>query len=67
MSVSVSVGPNEGVTGVHHYRVTVNLYWYGSGGSTIIGSSRHRVDFYKGVMGTQHWVDSAWCASLSPS
>jgi len=68
MSASITIPPNEGVTGVHHYQVIVKMLWYGKDDQTVVGSSRHRVDFYRGVMNTgEHWVDTEWCASLSPS
>lgn len=68
MSTSITLDPNEGVTGIHQFRVFVKMYWYGQNGSTVNGWSKHRVDFYKGVMNTgEHWVDDSYCAGLSPS
>ncbi|HEY5519587.1 MAG TPA: hypothetical protein VIK08_02935 [Candidatus Limnocylindrales bacterium] len=46
----------------------VQMDWFGKNGKTVVGTSRHRVDFYRGVMNTgQRWVDDNWCAGLSPS
>jgi hypothetical protein len=68
MSTPITFPPNDGITGVHHYRVTVKMVWFAKDGETVSGTSRHRVDFYKGVENTgQHWVDNEWCASVSPS
>ena len=68
MSTAIIVPPNEGVTGVHHYRVVVKMVWFGKDGQSVIGWSSHRVDFYRGAMNTgQRWVDNGWCAGLSPS
>jgi len=65
---SITLDPNEGATGVHRYRVIVQMDWFGKNGKTVVGTSRHRVDFYRGVMNTgQRWVDDNWCAGLSPS
>jgi hypothetical protein len=66
MSTDITVPANEGATGIHQYRVVVKMRWYGAAG--VIGSSRHRADFYRGVMNTgQKWTTDGYCAGLSPS
>lgn len=68
MSASILVPPNEGATGVHHYRVVVKMFWFGKDDQTVVGTSRHRVDFYRGVMNTgERWTDDGSCGGLSPS
>ena len=68
MTAPITLDPNEGATGVHRYRVDVQMEWFAKNGQTVVGKSLHRVDFYRGVMNTgQHWVDDGWCAGLSPS
>lgn len=68
MTAPISLPSNEGATGVHHFRVIVSMFWYRKDDETIQGSSRHRVDFYRGVMNTgERWTDDGSCGGLSPS
>ena len=68
MRAPISVPANDGVTGVHQYRAIVKMFWYATNGQTVIGSSRHRDDYYKGVMNnSRSWIQNGYCASFSPS
>jgi hypothetical protein len=45
MTAPITLDPNEGATGVHRYRVDVQMEWFGKNGQTVVGKSLHRVDF----------------------
>jgi hypothetical protein len=67
MTAPISLPSNEGANGEHFYRVIVKMIWYHAD-SSVMGTARHRVDFYRGVMNTgEHWTDDGSCGGLSPS
>lgn len=67
MTAPISLPANEGATGEHFYRVIVKMFWYHAD-SSVMGTARNRVDFYRGVMNTgEHWTDNGSCGGLSPS
>lgn len=65
MSAAITLPPNEGITGEHEFRVVVKMVWLGKDDQTVVGSSRHRVDFYRVVTTAGgHSTTQASCGAL---
>ena len=64
MTAPISVPSNEGTTGEHFFRVIVKMFWYHAD-SSVMGTARNRVDFYREIKGNLAATFDGSCGGLS--